>query len=82
MKNITVTLSGEIDQMARIWAAQHNTTVTALVRNFLESLNLDPSPRLIPPRAASSPPPISTLQLMNGRRQIKYPPSPPFPVKL
>ena len=47
MKNITVTVSAEIDQMARIWAAQHITTVTALVPNFLESLNLEPSPRRI-----------------------------------
>jgi hypothetical protein len=38
MKNITVTVSDELYRHARMWAARENTTVTNLVRQFLESL--------------------------------------------
>jgi hypothetical protein len=38
MKNITVTVHEETYREARVWAAQENTTVSALVRRFLESL--------------------------------------------
>jgi hypothetical protein len=37
MKNITVTVSDELYRHARMWAARENTTVTSLVRRFLES---------------------------------------------
>jgi hypothetical protein len=37
MKNITVTVSDELYRHARMWAARENTTVTSLVRKFLES---------------------------------------------
>lgn len=42
MKNITVTVNDEIYLQARIWAAQHNTSVSALVQKFLETLDDDP----------------------------------------
>jgi plasmid stability protein len=38
VKNITVSLSDEIYRRARIKAAERDTSVSALVRDFLESL--------------------------------------------
>jgi hypothetical protein len=38
MKNITVTVDDEIYRQARIVAAERNQTVTALVREYLQSL--------------------------------------------
>jgi hypothetical protein len=38
MRNITVTVTDDLYRLARIWAALHNTTVSALVREFLENL--------------------------------------------
>jgi hypothetical protein len=38
MKNITVTVHDETYREARVWAAKENTTVSALVRRFLESM--------------------------------------------
>jgi hypothetical protein len=39
MKNITVTVQDETYREARVWAAKQSTTVSALVRRFLESLH-------------------------------------------
>jgi plasmid stability protein len=39
MKNITVSVDDEVYQRARIRAAHRNTSVSALVRQFLESLD-------------------------------------------
>lgn len=39
MKNITVTVQDETYREARVWAAKENTTVSAIVRRFLESLD-------------------------------------------
>jgi len=36
MKNITVTVPDETYRRARVWAATRDTTVSALVRRFLE----------------------------------------------
>ena len=44
MKNITVTVHDETYLQARVWAAWHNTSVSALFRQFLESLCESPSP--------------------------------------
>jgi hypothetical protein len=38
MKNITLTIDEETLKAARIYAAEHDTTVSALVRDFLSSL--------------------------------------------
>jgi hypothetical protein len=38
MKNITVTISDEHYLAARIWAAQNKTSVSKLVKEFLESI--------------------------------------------
>jgi hypothetical protein len=38
MKNITVTIHDETYLQARIWAAMHSTSVSALLSQFLESL--------------------------------------------
>jgi hypothetical protein len=38
MKNITVTISDELYLAARIWAAQNGTSVSKLVKDFLESI--------------------------------------------
>jgi hypothetical protein len=68
MKNITVTIHDETYLSARIYAAQQSTSVSALVRHFLESLDeracsvpyipdedLDPS--------GTPPPPLFTVRL-------------------
>ena len=39
VKNITVTVNDDIYHRARVWAAQANTTVSALVRQFLEEVS-------------------------------------------
>ncbi len=39
MKNITVTVPDEIYLLARVHAAKRGTSVSALVRQFLESLD-------------------------------------------
>lgn len=41
MKNITVSLPDEVYRRARIKAAEHDTSVSALVREFLMSLGED-----------------------------------------
>jgi hypothetical protein len=48
MKNITVTVHDETYREARVWAAKENTTVSALVRRFLESLDEHSSSGLDP----------------------------------
>ena len=45
MKNITVSVDEETHRMARIRAAQLDTSVSALVREYLEALGSDDSPR-------------------------------------
>jgi plasmid stability protein len=42
MKNITVTIDDEIYLEARVFAAYHSTSVSALVRDFLFSLTCFP----------------------------------------
>ncbi len=43
MRNITVSLNDEVYRRARIKAAERDTSVSALVRDFLESLAADES---------------------------------------
>jgi len=38
MRNITVTVSEETYRKARVWAAELDTSVSALVRDFLEKV--------------------------------------------
>ena len=45
MKNITVSVDEETHRMARIRAAQLDTSVSALVRDYLRALGEDESPR-------------------------------------
>ena len=42
MKNITVSVAEEVHRQARIFAAQHGTSVSALVRDYLVSLSAEP----------------------------------------
>jgi hypothetical protein len=37
MKNVTITLKEEVAQWARVWAARHNTSVSRLLGQMLES---------------------------------------------
>ena len=48
MKNITVTIPKEIYIEARVLAARQDTSVSALFRQFLETLVEDPSPAFGP----------------------------------
>ena len=74
MKNITVTVSDELYRHARMWAARENTTVTSLVRRFLES------PHEEVPREFSFP----GIDLLDDEPDTAEDPLPPypFPVKL
>ena len=38
MKNITVSVDDEIYRRARVWAAEQDTSVSALVREFLQQV--------------------------------------------
>ena len=44
MKKLTLTVTEETYRSARVWATQCNTSVSALVRNFLEALQSLPCP--------------------------------------
>lgn len=37
MKNVTITLKEEVAQWARVWAARHNTSVSRLLGEMLET---------------------------------------------
>gem|GEM_PF-3987574 len=37
-KNVTVSISPELYRATRIWAAEHNTKITHVVRDFLRAL--------------------------------------------
>ena len=70
MKNITLTVPDEIYLLARVHAARQGTSVSALVRRFLESL--DEHPR-------------GGFDLLwdgqdDGQDDSKVPPPPLFPV--
>lgn len=41
MRNLTVTVDDEVYTQARVWAAQHNTTVSAVVQYMLSTLRTD-----------------------------------------
>ena len=41
MRNVTITLSKEVAQWARVWAARHNTSVSRVVGELLEKLMLE-----------------------------------------
>ena len=38
MRNITVSITDEVHRQARIWAAEHNTSVSAAVEYMLENV--------------------------------------------
>ncbi|MGA2832679.1 MAG: hypothetical protein ABSE55_06365 [Terracidiphilus sp.] len=70
MKNITVTVPDEIYLLARVYAARQGTSVSALVRRFLESMRE---------------PLYTGLDLLwggqdDGQDDSKVPPPPLFPV--
>jgi hypothetical protein len=74
MKNITVTVPDEVYLFARVHAARQGTSVSALVRRFLESLDEQSFPGLV---------------LWDGDQddeqenlEKRVPPSPLFPVEL
>ncbi|MFY9853975.1 MAG: hypothetical protein WAK26_08880 [Terracidiphilus sp.] len=74
MKNITVTVHDETYRQARVWAAKENTTVSALVRHFLESLD---------EHSFSRPDLLwDGLDDEQDNSEKGVPPSPPFPVEL
>ena len=44
MKKLTLTVTEETYRSARVWATQCNSSVSALVRTFLETLQTYPCP--------------------------------------
>jgi hypothetical protein len=67
MKNITVTVPDETYLFARIRAAQQSTSVSALVRQFLESLDEHP---------------CAGLYFLDDELETPETPPPPFTVEL
>jgi hypothetical protein len=75
MRNITVKVNLNTYHEARIWAAQHDRTVSALFRSFLQSLHTLPSPRLSPA--------VSGISPVYSVRDLPCPyhrPTPPLPI--
>jgi len=70
MKNITVSLHEETYRQAKVFAALNDTTISALVREFLESLDDSPA------SAPSFSKPVWTQEMGSP------PPPPPEFVKL
>jgi hypothetical protein len=66
MKNITVSLHGDTYRQAKVFAALNDTSVSSLVREFLESLDESPNLDL----------------LETGQDHEMVPPSPPEFVNL
>jgi hypothetical protein len=69
MKNITITVDPHLFRRARIYAAERDTTVTALIRDFLTTLT-DPGyddlySNFAPPAAPEKgyPPPLFPVKL-------------------
>ena len=59
MRNITVTVSDTIYRQARVWAAQRDTSVSAVVQYLLETLPRIPSAAREFPTDPSQPPPAN-----------------------
>jgi hypothetical protein len=57
MKNITVSISDELYLAARIWAAQNETSVSKLVKEFLESISDEHGPEVRFPKYLRDPHP-------------------------
>jgi hypothetical protein len=53
MKKLTLTVTDENYRCARVWATQCNSSVSALVRNFLEILQNLPCPGVDAPSAST-----------------------------
>jgi hypothetical protein len=71
MRNITVTVDDKVYRQARVWAAEHDTSVSAVVQYMLSTLRTDwrarafvaaiaQSPETKKPLAPPPPPPIHT----------------------
>jgi plasmid stability protein len=80
MKNITVTLPDEIYLEARVWAARHETSVSALVRDFLASLSdFEPVRKRFAVREAETPTPLYCETVMaRTNRKRQTPPQRPI----
>ncbi len=64
MKNITVTIADDVYTAARVWAAQHGTSVSRLVQRMLAILpDLRSAEAASPRPAASAPEPEMTQTL-------------------
>jgi plasmid stability protein len=89
MKNITLSIDDEAYRNARVWAALHNTSVSAVVRDLLNRLRgtrrttptpMPPDARAPYQRKICQACPLAKMQV-NPPRGTTLPP-PPFPVKL
>jgi hypothetical protein len=58
-KNITVTVSTEAYRQARIWAAQHDTSISAVVEYLIQTLpGIPRAARAFPQSPQSAAPPV------------------------
>jgi plasmid stability protein len=85
MKNITLSIDDETYRRARVWAALHNTSVSAVVRDLLERLRgarhtIPPSPTAHAPyqRKICQACPLTKMQV-NPPLGTALPPPPLFP---
>jgi len=62
-RNVTLAISPEAHLKARLWAAHHDVSLSALISTLLEGLSSNPN--------AEVPPPVSTSNV-----QIRPPPHP------
>src|SRR5579863_3341032 len=79
MRNITVTVENEVYTQARVWAAEHNTSVSNVVQYMLSTLRTDWRPKyFLRERTRSNPRPLAPL--MSPVHQPPVPGCVPSPV--
>jgi len=71
MRNITVSVSDETYRQARVWAAQRDSSVSAVVEYLLRTLpSITRAARAFPVRNSND---ANTLQLPDPALEVKFP---------
>jgi hypothetical protein len=72
MRNITVSVSDETYRQARVWAAQRDSSVSAVVQYLLQTLpSISRAARAFPVRNSNA---VNTPQLQNPTPELQPPP--------
>lgn len=72
MRNITVIVDDKVYRQARVWAAEHDTSVSAVVQYMLSTLRTDWRARAFLALKAESP---------ETKKPLAPPPPPPIPTE-